>query len=163
MSKQPGPRYKGEDLIRFRANCRVRRLLMGLSAGQLAKMTGHSTTWLTQMEVGPSKSIRYQDAEDVARALKTTVEILLRPAPDMVTEVTKEEGIYAIEYLKKLQAKMGLCGVDFSRYLGLGDSTWKITTRMMRPFSINSLYLIAQRLGVSVSELIGRTQKEAKA
>lgn len=136
---------------------------MGISSRAMAKLVGHEASWLSQMEMGVTKRITMEDAERVARALKTTVEILLRPAPDMVTEVTKEEGIYAIEYLKKLQAKMGLCGVDFSRYLGLGDSTWKITTRMMRPFSINSLYLIAQRLGVSVSELIGRTQKEAKA
>lgn len=163
MSNEWEPRLTGEKLARFRTNCRIRRLLMGISSRAMAKLVRHTATWLSQMELGPTKHVSVEDARQMAKGLGTTVEILLRPAPDMVTSVTREEGLYAIEYLKKLQTKKMLNNMEFSLFLGLSKSTWKTTTHLQRPFSINTLYLIAQRLGISVSELIGRTRKEAKA
>lgn len=156
MDNEWGPRITGEDLKRFRTNCRIRRLLMGISSRAMAKLVGHTVTWLSQMELGPTKRISMEDAKQMAKGLGTTVEILLQPAPDMVTIVTREEGLYAIEYLKKLQTEKMLNSIEFSLFLGLSKSTWKTTTHLQRPFSINTLYLIAQRLGISVGELIGR-------
>lgn len=144
------------------SSIRYWRLQKGISAMTISLAVGRSPGWLTQVEQGYIKSIPDDDLLEIARVLGMKLRDLIKPVPETIMAVSREEADFGLQNLEKLRKKKRLTVPQFNDRLGLSKGHLHSALAGYNQFGIKSWWKIAKALRIPLATLIGRDNDETE-
>lgn len=149
-----------EMMDTIRDNIRYWRLQKGITVETISLAVRRSSGWLTQVEQGSIKSIPDDDLLKIARVLGMKLSALIKPVPDRIMAVSREEAEFGLQNLEKLRQKKHLTVPQFNDRLGLSKGHLHRVLAGYNHFGIKAWWKIAKALGIPLGTLIGRDNDE---
>lgn len=138
------------------ASIRYWRLQKGISVRTISLAVCRSSGWLTQVEQGSIKSIPDDDLLEIARVLGMQLRDLIKPVPETIMAVSREEAAFGLQNLEKLRQKKRLTVPQFNDQLGLSKGHLHRVLAGYNQFGIKAWWKIADALHMDLKVLIGR-------
>ncbi|WP_337543548.1 MULTISPECIES: helix-turn-helix transcriptional regulator [Acidaminococcus] len=142
------------------ASIRYWRLQKGISVRTISLAVGRSPGWLTQVEQGSIKSIPDDDLLEIARVLGMKLRDLIKPIPEAIMAVSRDEAAFGLQNLEKLRKKKRLTVPQFNDRLGLSKGHLHRVLAGYNRFGIKAWWQISKALGIPLGTLIGRDNDE---
>lgn len=112
------------------------------------------------MEQGSIKSIPDDDLLEIARVLGMKLRDLIKPIPEAIMAVSRDEAAFGLQNLEKLRKKKRLTVPQFNDRLGLSKGHLHRVLAGYNRFGIKAWWQISKALGIPLGTLIGRDNDE---
>lgn len=148
-----------EMMDNLRDSIRYWRLQKGISVMTISLAVGRSPGWLTQVEQGSIKTVPDEDLIEISRVLGMKLRDLIKPAPEAIMAVSREEAEFGVRNLEKLRKRWGLTVPQMNTRLGLSKGHLHRVLAGYTQFGIRTWWKISKALGISLGTLIGRDEQ----
>lgn len=143
-----------------RSNLRSYRLKHHISVRRFGARIDRSGTWVSAFELGRYNAPVSADAMKlIANAMGITFKQLVTEPPNVITKMTKEERREGVKNLIRIFHEKKMGQIQFSRKIGMSGGFFGEVKMGSRLPSVESWWVIAEHLHMTVEELIGREKK----
>lgn len=143
-----------------RSNLRAYRLKHHISVRRFGARINRSGTWVSGFELGRYNAPVSADAMKlIANAMGITFKQLVTEPPNVITKMTKEERREGVKNLIRIFHEKKMGQIQFSRKIGMSGGFFGEVKMGSRLPSVESWWVIAEHLHMTVEELIGREKK----
>lgn len=148
-----------EMMDNIRKNIRYYRIMKGISVATISLGVGRSSGWLTQVEQGAIKTVPDDVLIEIAGILGLKLRDLVKPAPEVVMNVSREEAEFGLRNLEKLRKHWKLTVPQLNKRLGLSKGHLHRVLAGYTQFGIRTWWKISKALGIPLGTLIGRDEQ----